>query len=199
MTMLNVTNGNNTLQGPGKSQHGFQWGWRHFSLPWPQRHLPEEPGEGALAFTACHMPCPSPSWAPGGVFCGRCLGGEVGESTSFLLGCREMSGFVQVTLMTKLVGPCFSGRLGKSAAPLSCRTSPPPPAVTPGWLGLCLPCMACMRKSGSEFNPRKLKSQFISLQKHQPSLWSPVRQSSTKLRGSGPTCILGTGSSPSEY
>lgn len=79
MRMRSVISGNNTLQGPRKSpawvrveQSPF------FSLPWPNRHLPEAPGEEALAFIFI-CPNPPPSQGPRGVSFGKCLGSETRE------------------------------------------------------------------------------------------------------------------------
>lgn len=100
MRMLTATNGNNSLQGPMRSQHGLErsGGAELLSLSWPQRHLLKEPEGGALAFTSI---CPTlpPAGGPGnfsltGAFRMRQGRVQAPHPHPHPLGLGEMSSFV---------------------------------------------------------------------------------------------------------
>lgn len=132
--MLNVTNGNNTLQGLEKKGSRARVEVGGFSLFCSAtKAFTRGTGRGSSALYF-HMPCPIPRWGTREVFFGRCLGGGVWESTSlFQLGLGEMSSFVKVTLATKLVGSWLLREAGTICISPLLHNLLFPLAAIPGW------------------------------------------------------------------
>lgn len=79
MRMLTVTNGNNDMQGPRKSQ---QSGGGRFMVSALAIKASARRTRKGSSGRYCHMPHPTPRWGPREVFFGRCLQDEAGESIS---------------------------------------------------------------------------------------------------------------------